>query len=107
MKKSNTVFRTENKPCFEYRWPTTRHHTTSNAILSRFTLLYDPYKHKLFTPFQQLDHGNAHHGFSTLNYISTSQPFSCRGPLFAETLLCGPLLEKFISEPMTNDKSIE
>ena len=53
-KKSNTIFHTENKPCFEYRWPITRHHTTSNAILSRFTLLYGPYKHKLFTPFQQL-----------------------------------------------------
>ena len=69
MKRPNTVFRTEKKPCFEYRWSTTRPHTTSNAILSCFTLLYDPYKHKLFTPFQQLDHGNAHHGFSTLNHM--------------------------------------
>ena len=68
-KKSNTVFRTENKPCFEYRWPTTRHHTTSNVILSRFTLLYDSYKHKLFTPFQQLDHCNVHHGFCTFNHL--------------------------------------
>ena len=68
-KKSNTIFRTENKPCFEYRWPTTRHHTTSNAILSCFTLLHDPYKHKLFTPFQQLDHCNVHHGFCTLNHM--------------------------------------
>ena len=40
--KSNTVFRTKNKLCFEYCWPATRRHTTSNAILSSFTLLYDP-----------------------------------------------------------------
>ena len=81
MKKSDTVFRTENKPCFECGWPTTRHHTTSNAILSRFTLLYDPYKHKLFTPFQQLDHCDVHHGFCTLTHMifvwNSSQKIDC------------------------------
>jgi len=34
-------------------------------------------------------------------YSSASQPFWCRGPLFAETLILGPLYEKFVSELMT------
>jgi len=29
------------------------------------------------------------------------QPFSCRGPLFAETMILGLLHEKFVSELMT------
>jgi len=29
------------------------------------------------------------------------QPFSCRSPLFAETLILGPLHEKYVSELMT------
>jgi len=34
-------------------------------------------------------------------YTSASQPFWCRGPHFAETLILGPLHEKFVSELMT------
>jgi len=35
------------------------------------------------------------------NDSSASQPFRFRGPLFAETLILGPLHEKFVSELMT------
>ena len=53
---SDKVFRTHNKPCYDYRWPSSTKHTALNAILTRFTLLYNPYNHKLFSPFQQLQY---------------------------------------------------
>ena len=67
---SDKVFCTHNKPCYDYRWPSSTKHTTLNAILTRFTLLYNPYNHKLFSPFQQLDHCNVHQGFCELNHMS-------------------------------------
>ena len=67
---SDKVFRTHNKPCYDYRWPSSTKHTTLNAILTRFTLLYNPYNHKLFSPFEQLDHCNVHQGICELNHIS-------------------------------------
>ena len=69
VKTSKKVFRSQNKPCYDYHWPTTTHHTNLNAILTRFTLLYNPYNRKLFTPFQQLDHCNVHQGLCKLNHM--------------------------------------
>ena len=64
---SKNVFKTRNNPYFDYRWPTTTHHTTLNAILTRFTLLYNPFNKKLSSPFQQLDHCKVHKGFCKLS----------------------------------------
>ena len=69
VKTSKKVFRSQNKPCCDYHWPTTTHHTNLNAILTRFTLLYNPYNRKLFTPFQQLDHCNVPQGLCKLNHM--------------------------------------
>ena len=72
---SKNVFKTLNNPYFDYRCPTTTHHTTLNAILTRFTSLYNPFNKRLFSPFQQLDHCKVHKGFCKLSQnILVSNP---------------------------------
>ena len=56
-------FCSQNKRCYDcYYWPITTYQTYSNAIPTRFALLYNPYNRKLITPFQQLDHCNVLQG---------------------------------------------
>ena len=44
-------------------------HTELNAILIRFTLLYNPHNHKSFSPFYQFDHCNVYQGLCKLNHM--------------------------------------
>ena len=76
VKTTKKVFRSQNKPCCDYHRPTTIHHLDLNVILALFTLLYNPCNKKLFTPFQQLDRCNIHHGLCKLNCII----FVCNPP---------------------------
>ena len=54
LQSSKNVFKTRNNPYFHYRWPTTTHHTTLNAILTRFTLLYNPFNKSYLQLFNNL-----------------------------------------------------
>ena len=69
VKTSKKVFRSQNKPCYDSRWHTTTHHTNLNAILTRFTSLYNSYNRKLLTLFQLLDHCNVDLGLCKLNHM--------------------------------------